>query len=197
MNNLKISLIFLTVLIIFLFNCNTVPDEEEEKILNPIIAQFLGTANDMSFFWGRSGTSLVEWHQSFELSSNSTCSAVELKLGTRNGTPTGDYTIRIETNSTDRPSGNLADPNATKTISVSSLTDSSWNKWTFNSSFNLISGTTYWIVCDTTEPAVADNRMQVKGDSIITYSSGDAAFYVNESYIDTYDNQDMCFKVYR
>jgi hypothetical protein len=177
---------------IFLFNCSP-----EEATLEPIIAEYSGETGDTTFFWGREqGSNKVEWCQSFKISSDSTCSAVELKLGTRTGTPTGDYTIRIETNNTDRPSGTVVNAGATKTIAAASLIDESWNKWTFTSSFDLASNTTYWITCKTTEPALPNNRIAVMGDSNITYTLGDTAFYVNDAYVDTYTEQDFYFKVY-
>jgi len=80
--------------------------------------------------------------QSFTLSAEKTIDAVGIELDANSGSPSGDVTIRIETDSSSVPSGTLANVNATKAVTV---TASQWNKFSFDTPFSLSSGT-YWIV---------------------------------------------------
>jgi hypothetical protein len=162
-----------------------------------IIAEYSAGDGNVTFYWGSSGgAAKVEWAQGFLLTSDSTCSAVELYVIARSGTPVGDYAVRIETNNTDRPSGILVDAGATRTIAASGLADDSWDRWTFDSSFNLMVGETYWIVCSTTEPISDDNRVHIRGDSDPAYLDGDTVFYSDGTYVTSYDDQDIYFRVY-
>jgi len=80
--------------------------------------------------------------QSFTLSAQKTIDAIGIELDANSGSPSGDVTIRIETDSSNVPSGTLANVNATKAVTV---TASQWNKFSFDTPFSLSSGT-YWIV---------------------------------------------------
>jgi len=198
MRKLKLFLAVLMIALIFLFNCNNVTEEEEEKTPNPIIAEHTAGTVSLPLTWGiNSSSNKIEWTQSFQISSNSTCSAVEIHLGPRTGTPIGNYEIKIETNNTDQPSGTLVDANATKVIPVSGLTDNAWNKWTFDSSFILTANTTYWIVCRTDEPGPLENRMTIARLNPEIYSLGYIAYYLDGLFQIAYPTYDMNFKVYR
>lgn len=80
------------------------------------------------------------------LASPTIISQVKFTFGANTGSPSGDVTCRVETNSgSNLPSGTLAHANATKAITV---TPSAENTWDFTD-FSLSTGT-YWVVltCD-------------------------------------------------
>jgi len=86
------------------------------------------------------------WAQSFTLASEKVIEGVSLLFGTKSGSPTGQVTYRIETDSGGVPSGTLAHASAIKAFTP---TISAWNYESFASSFILPAGT-YWLValCD-------------------------------------------------
>jgi len=110
--------------------------------------------------------------QSFQLDSNYTIAGVSYKLGTNSGSPTGNHTVRIETDNSGVPSGTLADANASKEITPVA---NSYNTATFDNTFQLSSSTTYWLVilCDNQ----ADNvYWRVLYDSANPYANGMRAY---------------------
>jgi len=200
MIRLQKSIFILTaIIIIFLFSCNVPAEDKKDDQANPIIAQHT-TAGTYNMFWGYNPTDdKLEWAQSFKISADSSCSAVDLKLGTKSGNPAGNYLIRIEIDNSDKPSGTLVNANAYKSIAASDLTENAWNKWTFNTSFNLAENTAYWIVCRTNETLINGNNthiniiMQNNG----AYSNGFVGLYSNGGPFSPNAIYDMNFKVYR
>jgi len=74
-------------------------------------------------------------------------SASSMKIAmAKNGSPTDNITVRIETDCSGDPSGTLADPNATSTFTGSSLTTSATDKsFTFDGAFTLTKGVVYHV----------------------------------------------------
>lgn len=103
--------------------------------------------------------------QSFTLSQSREISKVALEFGASGGSPSGQVTVRIETDSSG-PSGALAHANATKAITPGA---SQWNEWDFTN-FTLPAGT-YWIVlvCDDQSTGVL---WQIQSDSTGGYAGG-------------------------
>ncbi len=88
--------------------------------------------------------------QSITLSTPTLFTGVSLSFSASVGSPAGQVTVRIETNSgSNLPSGTLADANLTKAITP---TASAWNDFLFTTPAVLAAGT-YWIVpvCDAQE----------------------------------------------
>lgn len=129
--------------------------------------------------------------QSFQLSSNSTVTDIEVNCSLKEGSPTGNWTVRIETNNSGVPSGTLADANATKTITPPS--GAAIVKATFDTPFSLSATTTYWIVvlCDSQDEAGKYWFLEGVGngnyDSAYSFDGG--SFWTSNTY--TY-----WFKVY-
>lgn len=72
---------------------------------------------------------------------------VNLNLATDAGDPGSDLLIRIETDSSDEPSGTLADANATASVTHASLTATLTDTTaTFAGAFTLTNNTKYWLV---------------------------------------------------
>ncbi|RPI81209.1 MAG: LamG domain-containing protein [Nitrosopumilales archaeon] len=98
--------------------------------------------NDQLFFGASSGS---EYRRAtrFNLSSSSLISAIEVKQVGRVGSPTGNWTLRIETDNSGVPSGNLAAIGAS--VVVIPPSDGNSVKGTFSSPISL-SNNNYWIV---------------------------------------------------
>lgn len=123
---------------------------------------------------GDTGGTETAQGQSFTVPAALSIKGVEVYLKKSTGTP-GDITVRIETNSTDKPSGTLVDADATATISSFSTTDYAWKSVEFPDLISLSSGTTYWIVLKTAA-AANDNYYHWAADgSSPSYANGTMA----------------------
>lgn len=130
------------------------------------------TGNDTNKVIGDTGGTETAQSQGFQLATTTTVKGIEVYLKKSTGTP-GDITVRIETNSTDKPSGTLANAAATATIPSFSDTSYGWIEVEFDSSFSLSASTTYHLVLKTAA-ASNDNYYHWAADgSSPTYSSGD------------------------
>jgi hypothetical protein len=121
-----------------------------------------------------SGTEYAQ-AQSFKLAAATKVKAVQVYLKKFIGTP-GDITVRIETNSSSKPSGTLADSNLTATIPAFTTTDYGWITVEFTAPSGLLSAaTSYWLVLKTA--AAANDNYYVWGTdaSSPTYSDGNMA----------------------
>ncbi|MFA5048494.1 MAG: choice-of-anchor R domain-containing protein [Patescibacteria group bacterium] len=105
--------------------------------------------------------------QSFLLSNNAIITSVEVSFISNYNSPSGQITLRIETDSTG-PSNTLVDANATKTFTP---TESAYNTITFDTSFMIDKSTLYWIAlrCDNQS---ADNAWRINTSNSGVYSGG-------------------------
>ena len=142
---------------------------------------------------GDSGDIEYKICQSFKLSGNLTVSAVELKQNSHTGTPSGDWTVRIETDLPGEPSGTLAHANAS--VAVSAPGDGNTVKCSFTP-FALSGATTYWIVISVDAQSTDTNWYL--GRTSGAYADGDLGEWDSASgtwYI--YDGtRDLYFKIY-
>lgn len=117
--------------------------------------------------------------QGFQIgTSNQTVKAVQVYLKKGSGIP-GDITVRIETDSTNKPSGTLAHANATTTIPAFTSTDYAWVTATFINTFSLTASTTYHLVLKTAA-ATNDNYYHWASDQTSpTYTSGAESYSVD------------------
>ena len=132
--------------------------------------------------------------QSFEISTASPVSEVDLYLK-KVGSPTGNLTVEIQTDSAGEPSGTAVTNGTSNTVSASTLTTSFADiTFSFASNPSLASGTTYWIVlttadsqsntnyvvwgADTSTPSYADGEMLGEDASTWSALSADAVFTV-------------------
>jgi hypothetical protein len=132
--------------------------------------------------------------QSFQISTASTVSEVDLWLK-KIGSPTGNMTVEIQTDSAGEPSGTAVTNGTSNTVSASTLTTSFGDiTFSFASNPSLASGTTYWIVlttadsqsntnyvvwgADTSTPGYADGAMFGEDASTWGALSADAVFTV-------------------
>jgi len=134
--------------------------------------------------------------QSFQLSDTLTVTAIEIKQLSSVGSPTGNWTLRIETNNAGVPSGTLANVNAS--VVVSPPGNGNTVKGTFATPFSLTGSTIYWIVVQ------CDNQSNSKYWGLVadydgtTYTRGAAASSINGAWglWNSGGNGDIWFKVY-
>ncbi len=130
------------------------------------------TTNNDGQALGDSGGVEYREAQGFQLSNTLQVTAVEVGQDTTTGSPTGNWTLRIETNNAGVPSGTLADANAS--VVVAPPGDGSTVKGTFATPFNLTGSTLYWLVinCDNQ----SDNQTyRVQSNTAGGYANGTSA----------------------
>lgn len=132
--------------------------------------------------------------QSFILSGAKTVTAVEIWQKTVTGSPTGNWTFRIETDSAGEPSGTLAHANASVVVAPPGVEQAA--KGTFASSFALSASTTYWVVaqCDYQD---SGDYWDIAYSGANPYASGMVATTTDGGANWTLDTgDDLYFKVY-
>lgn len=132
------------------------------------------TGTDANKVIGDTGGTETAQGQSFQVTGALTIKGLEVYLKKSTGTP-GDITVRIETNSTDKPSGSLAHANATATIPAFTTSSYAWVNVEFATAFSLSSATTYWIVLKTGAASNDNYYHWAADDSSPTYSNGTMA----------------------
>uniref|UniRef100_A0A6M3KKH6 Uncharacterized protein n=1 Tax=viral metagenome TaxID=1070528 RepID=A0A6M3KKH6_9ZZZZ len=153
-----------------------------------------GYDNDDQIY-GASGNS-EKMAQSFTVSANITVNRVDLYLN-KTGSPVDNTTMRIETNSVTVPSGTLIDANATTFIASSTIATSiGWMSFNTTNTFNLITGTTYWIVIGRDGARDTVNFITDGSDvSSPTYGNGNWARMGTGTWTAN-ANYDILFKLY-
>ena len=205
-----IKKLFITFLLIFslIGNCFAVVELDYMEYSSDALAQaaYVGEAIDQlqtavdataSYAIGDSGGNDYWEGQGFQLSGALTLTAIEVKTGDApTGSPTGNWTVRIETNSSGKPSGTLADANATTTVAPSSSANTVV-KATFATPFALSAATTYFIVI-TADLQATNNRWYISNkDTGNPYASGTHVYYaVTDTTWYTVGASDLYFKVY-
>lgn len=112
--------------------------------ISEVVDQQQTTKGGAGGTFGDSGGTDYTCAQSFKLSGNKTVTAVEIGQYLKTGSPTGNWTLRIETDNANKPSGTLADANAS--VVVTPPADGATVKGTFATSFVLTGATLYWLV---------------------------------------------------
>ena len=134
--------------------------------------------------------------QGFQLAAATTVKSIAVPLKKNTGTP-GDITVRIETDTAGKPSGTLANANATATISAFTSTTYAWVTVEFTTAFSLSATTQYHIVLKTAA-AANDNYYAWQADgSSPTYTSGSDNRSTDGGSTWTIDTgTDLFFRVY-
>lgn len=153
-----------------------------------ILAQETGTGGPAAL--GDYGGIEYRSRQSFTLDDDtSALTKIKVTFTANTGSPTGNVTFRIETNTGgDEASGTLVHANATSTFAI---TPSAENTVDYTD-FSLVAGT-YWIVlnCDNQDNAFFGVSYNATG----AYTGGDRAYTADGAWIDV-AGQDLTFKVY-
>lgn len=129
--------------------------------------------------------------QSFQLTSSFELTAIKLNMAANTGSPTGDITLRIETNNGGIPSGTLANANLTKTFTPVA---SNWNTVTFDVSAVLSANTLYWIVLSV-GAQTPGNYYNILTTTPSAYADGNLAYNQAGSWT-AYANYDFTFEVW-
>jgi hypothetical protein len=129
--------------------------------------------------------------QGFILSSTTQVTAVEIRRDSgTTGTPSGNWTLRIETNNAGVPSGTLANANAS--IVVVPPAEDTVIKGTFATPFLLNGATTYWLVVECDNQTTNNYWKITMGAG---YASGTSAIKTNATWVAN-ASYDFYFKVY-
>jgi hypothetical protein len=149
------------------------------------------TDNDFGQYFGNPGGVETRSGQGFTLSSETLVTAVEVRRhsGT-SGVPTGNWTLRIETNNAGVPSGTLANANAS--IVVVPPAEDAVIKGTFATPFVLSGATIYWIVAECNNQSTNVFWRLTMGTG---YTGGTSAIKTSGSWAAN-ANYDFYFKVY-
>ena len=105
---------------------------------------------------GANGPNQYRQGQSFSLDVASEISKVVISFASANGSPTGDVTVRLETDNAGKPSGTLVHEDAT--ISKPGCTTIAWEEFTFPSNIAVDAETTYWVVIRSLDQASSVTR---------------------------------------
>ena len=136
--------------------------------------EWFESGTDANKVIGDTGGTETAQAQGFQLDATSKVKGVQVYLKKSAGTP-GDITVTIETNSTDKPSGTLADASATATIPAFTTSTYGWINVEFASNFSLAATTTFWIVLKTAAAANDQNYSWAADGSSPGYAGGTMA----------------------
>lgn len=130
--------------------------------------------------------------QGFQVSANSIITALELRQHSVVGSPSGNWTLRVETDNGGEPSGTLVHANAS--VVVSPPGNGNTVKGTFASSFSILANTLYWFVlnCDNQSTGV---YWGITMSSASVYANGIVNISTNGTWAPRAD-LDFYFKVY-
>ena len=109
--------------------------------------------------------------QGFQLSDTRIITAVEVgRIGGTAGSPTGNWTLRIETDNASKPSGTLANANAS--IVVAPPNEYAVVKGTFATPFSLSGLTLYWLVINCDSQTTDNHWVLGYDDNAYAYGKG-------------------------
>jgi len=146
------------------------------KSVSEVVDQEQLVHNDTGYIGNAAGVT-VFGAQSFQLSGNKIVNALECNIEGIYGTFSGNITCTIETDDSDKPSGILADVNATK-IMVPAVGIS---RVQFAIPFELSGGTTYWIVNRCNVQTIG-NYFANRADTTEPYANGHISAYYMGSW---------------
>lgn len=116
--------------------------------------------------------------QGFQIATTSEVKGIKVYLKKNAGTP-GAITVRIETDSTAKPSGTLASASATATIPAFTTTDYGWVTVEFDTAFSLAATTTFHVVLKTAAAANDNNYAWGYNAATDGYASGNISTSVD------------------
>jgi hypothetical protein len=115
-----------------------------------VLTSFTNTDNSNYLYFGNSGYSTITPHaQGFQIQNSGLITSIEVKIINIPSTKP-DWIVSIQTDDSGKPSGNLINVNATKTIAGPSATGIT--KITFDNSFSFSADTQYWLVLHQSDP---------------------------------------------
>ncbi len=153
------------------------------------------TGNDANEIVGDEGGTEKAKSQGFQVPAAVTIAGAQMYLKKNAGTP-GNITVRIETDSTNKPSGTLAHANATGTITAFTTATYGWVEVTFAGAFSLSATTTYHLVLKTATAANDQNYAWAADASSPSLSTGAQSYSTDGGGTWTADStKDQYFRV--
>lgn len=135
-----------------------------------------GSTTDATYRVGDVSTAEVKVGQCFKVTLGTNLKSVKLLLKATATAPTGDITVRLETETSSKPSGTLITSDATGTIANFTDTTNVWKTCTFSTAIPLAANTNYWIVLSAAAQAT-DVGWDVAVNTSNPYADGDVATY--------------------
>jgi len=135
-----------------------------------------GTTTNATYRVGDTGGTELKVGQCFKVTSAVNIKEIKLFLKATATAPTGDLTVRLETENTSKPSGALITGDATGTIANFTDTTNVWKTCTLPTAIPLAAATNYWIVLSAAAQAT-DVGWDVAVNTANPYADGDLATY--------------------
>jgi hypothetical protein len=154
-----------------------------------LIEADVGSTN---FAVGNNAGTIYKEAQSFQVSTNTSITAVSMKLNASSGSPATDMKYTIQTNSGSAPSGTLVNANATTQFTP---TYSDWNKASFPVPIALTASTTYWLVIEYISDPGTNKLTTIPATNTGSYASGNMSEY-SGSWNNYGGSWDCRFRVY-
>jgi hypothetical protein len=129
------------------------------------------TGTDENLIIGDVGGVETAQSQGFKITTTTKVKSIQVYIKKNAGTP-GDITVRIETDSSAKPSGTLANAAATATIPAFTTTTYGWVTVDFATAFSLTGGATYHVVQKTAAASNDNNYAWAADGSSPTYTDG-------------------------
>lgn len=131
--------------------------------------------------------------QSFQFTTAPTITGAEVFIRTNAASASGDYTVTIETDNSNKPSGTLAHANGTATIASFTNQTYTWKTVSFTD-FTLSANTKYWLVLKKASETGTNTtvRHSISDD---TYANGGASEYDTNTSIWTTRTADQGVRI--
>lgn len=135
-----------------------------------------GSTTDATYRVGDTGGTELKVAQCFKVSKGANVKEIKLYLKATSTAPTGDITVRLETETSSKPSGTLINSDATGTIANFTTTTNTWKTCTLATAVPLTAATNYWIVISAAAQA-NDVGWDIAVNTSNPYADGDVATY--------------------
>jgi hypothetical protein len=135
-----------------------------------------GTTTDTTYRVGDTSGTELKVGQCFKVATATNIKEIKLFLKATASAPSGDITVRIETENTSKPSGTLVNSDATGTIANFTGTTNAWKTCTLTTAVPLAAATNYWIVVSAAAQS-NDVGWDVAANTANPYADGDVATY--------------------
>jgi len=135
-----------------------------------------GSTTDATYRVGDTGGTELKVAQCFKVSKGANIKEIKLFLKATATAPTGDITVRLETETSSAPSGNLINSDATGTIANFTTTTNTWKTCTLATAVPLTAATNYWIVISAAAQS-NDVGWDIAVNTANPYADGDVATY--------------------
>lgn len=135
-----------------------------------------GVTTDATYRVGDVSNAEVKVGQCIKVTAATNVKEIKILAKATATAPTGDITVRLETETAGKPSGTLINVNATGTIANFADTTNVWKTCTLSTAIPLAAATNYWVVLSAAAQAT-DVGWEVAVNTANPYADGDVATY--------------------